>query len=69
MPKKIRFAFIFGFVGFVTSCGAHIVAGNLPIYAQQVGVGVALIGVLIAAYGFAEIIARPIFGAVADRRA
>jgi MFS family permease len=68
MQKPIRFAFILGFVGFVTSFGAHIVAVNLPVYAQQVGVGVALIGILIAAYDFAEIIAKPIFGAVADRQ-
>ena len=68
MPKNIKFAFILGFVGFVTSFGAHIVAVNLPVYAQQVGVGVAMIGILIAAYDFAEIIAKPIFGAVADRQ-
>ena len=59
---------ILGFVGFVTSFGAHIVAVNLPIYAEQVGVGVAAIGVLIAAYDFAEIVAKPTFGALADRR-
>jgi len=68
MQKHIRFAFILGFVGFVTSFGAHIVAVNLPVYAQQVGVGMAMIGILIAAYDFAEIIAKPIFGAVADRQ-
>ncbi len=60
--------FILGFVGFVTSFGAHIVAVNLPIYAEQVGVGVAVIGLLIAAYDFAEILAKPVFGTLADRR-
>ncbi len=60
--------FILGFVGFVTSFGAHIVAVNLPIYAEQIGVGVAVIGLLIAAYDFAEILAKPIFGTLADRR-
>src|SRR3990172_4994727 len=59
---------ILGFVGFVTSFGAHIVAVNLPVYAEQVGVGVAMIGLLIAAYDFAEIVAKPAFGALADRR-
>ncbi len=59
---------ILGFVGFVTSFGAHIVAVNLPFYADQVGIGVAMIGLLIAAYDLAEIIAKPIFGALADRR-
>ncbi|MCY7409994.1 MAG: MFS transporter [Chitinophagales bacterium] len=64
---SIRFAFILGFVGFVTSFGAHIVAVNLPFYAEQVGIGLAMIGVLIAAYDFAEIIAKPIFGSIGDK--
>lgn len=38
----LLFAFILGFVGFVTSFGAHIVAVNLPVYAKQVGIGVAI---------------------------
>ncbi len=62
------YALILGFVGFVTSFGAHIVAVNLPFYAEAVGVGVAVIGLLIAAYDFAEIIAKPLFGALADRQ-
>ncbi|OGO34446.1 MAG: hypothetical protein A2W35_03525 [Chloroflexi bacterium RBG_16_57_11] len=41
---------ILGVVGFVTSFCAHIVAVNLPTYAEQVGVGLAMIGLLIAAY-------------------
>ncbi len=65
---SILIAIILGIVGFVTSFGAHIVAVNLPLYAEQVGVGLATIGLLIAAYDFAEIIAKPIFGAVADRQ-
>ena len=68
MRLSLLFAFILGFVGFVTSFGAHIVAVNLPEYAQEVGVGVAMIGILIAAYDFAEIIAKPIFGSIADRQ-
>jgi MFS family permease len=65
---SLLFAFVLGFVGFVTSFGAHIVAVNLPEYAKEVGVGVAMIGLLIAAYDFAEIIAKPIFGSVADKQ-
>jgi MFS family permease len=65
---SLLFAFVLGFVGFVTSFGAHIVAVNLPEYAKEVGVGVAMIGLLIAAYDFAEIIAKPIFGTVADKQ-
>ncbi len=64
----LRFAAILGCVGFVTSFGAHVVAVNLPTYAEAVGVGVAVIGLLIAAYDFAEILAKPVFGAVADRQ-
>ena len=63
-----RIIFILGFVGFVTSFGAHVVAVNLPVYAKQVGVGLAVIGVLIAVYDFAEIFAKPAFGWIADRR-
>jgi len=68
MQPRLIYAVILGFVGFVTSFGAHVVAVNLPIYAEQVGVGVAVIGLLIAAYDFAEILAKPVFGALADRQ-
>src|SRR5574341_667110 len=68
MRSRLWLVLILGFIGFVTSFGAHIVAVNLPVYAEQVGVGVAVIGLLIAAYDFAEIVAKPVFGALADRR-
>src|SRR5512141_2406880 len=68
MKVSLLFAFILGFVGFVTSFGAHIVAVNLPEYAKEVGVGVAMIGLLIAAYDFAELIAKPIFGSLSDKQ-
>src|SRR5258706_5234780 len=66
--KKFWPILMLGFVGFVTSFGAHIVAVNLPVYAEQVGVGVAMIGLLISAYDLAEIVAKPLFGTLADRR-
>lgn len=56
-----------GFVAFVTSFGAHVVAVNLPVYAKHEGVGLLMIGVLIAAYDFAEIFAKPAAGFLADR--
>ncbi len=59
---------VLGIVAFVTSFGAHVVAVNLPSYAAQVGVGLAMIGLLISAYDAAEVVAKPLFGAVADRR-
>ncbi len=64
---RFVYAAILGFVGFVTTFGAHIVAVNLPVYARQVGVGVGMIGLLIAVYDLAEIVAKPTFGAIADR--
>ena len=54
--------------GFVTSFGAHVVATNLPTYAETVGVGAFTIGMLIAVYDFAELFAKPAAGGVADRR-
>ncbi len=60
--------FVLSLVGFTTSFGAHVVAVNLPVYAREVGVGVAVIGLLIAIYDLAEVIAKPAFGYVADRR-
>lgn len=68
MKTSLKYAFILGFVGFVTSFGAHIVAVNLPFYAEKVGVGLAMIGLLIAVYDFAEIIAKPLFGGFADKK-
>src|SRR5712664_832970 len=54
--------------GFVTSFGAHVVATNLPTYAEMVGAGAFTIGLLIAVYDFAELFAKPAAGVVADRR-
>lgn len=54
--------------GFVTSFGAHVVATNLPTYAETVGAGAFTIGLLIAIYDFAELFAKPAAGVVADRR-
>jgi len=68
MKTSLKWAFILGFVGFVTSFGAHIVAVNLPFYAEKVGIGLTMIGVLIAVYDFAEILAKPVFGGLADKK-
>jgi hypothetical protein len=35
---------------------------------QQVGVGFAMIGALVAVYDFAEIFPKPVFGILADRK-
>ncbi len=59
---------ILALCGFVTSFGAHIVATNLPSYAEKVGAGAFMIGLLIAVYDFAELFAKPLAGFVADKR-
>jgi hypothetical protein len=50
--------------GFLTSFGAHVVATNLPIYAETVGAGAFTIGLLIAAYDFAELFAKQAAGLI-----
>ena len=68
MKSSLKWAFVLGFLGFATSFGAHIVAVNLPFYAEKVGIGLTMIGLLIAIYDFAEIIAKPVFGGLADKK-
>lgn len=68
MKTSLKWAFILGFLGFATSFGAHIVAVNLPFYAEKVGIGLTMIGLLIAIYDFAEIVAKPVFGGLADKK-
>ncbi len=65
---RYGYLFILAACGFVTSFGAHIVATNLPSYAQTVGIGAFMIGLLIAVYDFAELFAKPVAGVIADRR-
>jgi MFS family permease len=68
MKTSMKWAFVLGFLGFATSFGAHIVAVNLPFYAEKVGIGLTMIGLLIAIYDFAEIVAKPVFGGLADKK-
>jgi MFS family permease len=68
MKTSLKWAFVLGFLGFATSFGAHIVAVNLPFYAEKVGFGLTMIGLLIAIYDFAEIVAKPLFGGLADKK-
>ena len=67
-PSPYWYLFILALSGFVTSFGAHIVATNLPVYAEAIGVGAFVIGMLIGVYDFAELFAKPLAGFVADRR-
>lgn len=68
LPARYWYLVILALTGFVTSFGAHIVATNLPSYAELVGVGAFMIGLLIAVYDFAELFAKPMAGFIADRR-
>src|SRR6266508_6955949 len=67
-PRQYWRLLILALSGFVTSFGAHIVATNLPSYAETVGAGAFTIGLLIAVYDFAELFAKPAAGFIADRR-
>lgn len=66
--KPYWYLLILALCGFVTSFGAHIVATNLPWYAETAGVGAFMIGLLIGVYDFAELFAKPFAGFIADRR-
>jgi MFS family permease len=66
--SRYCYLLILALAGLVTSFGAHIVATNLPSYAEDVGVGAFMIGLLIAVYDFAELFAKPMAGFVADKR-
>jgi MFS family permease len=68
MSSRFVYLAILSLSGFVTSFGAHIVATNLPAYAESVGAGAFMIGLLIAVYDFAELFAKPAAGFIADRR-
>jgi MFS family permease len=68
MSARCWYLVVLALSGFVTSFGAHIVATNLPSYAETVGAGAFTIGLLIAVYDFAELFAKPAAGFIADRR-
>lgn len=53
--------------GFVTAFGAHAVAANLGPYALGHHASLVELGVLLAVYDGAEVVLKPVFGALADR--
>lgn len=59
---------VLSLVGLVTAFGAHVADIHLPYYARQVGMGPFGVGVLLASYNFSEIVAKPIFGYISDKR-
>ena len=53
--------------GFVTAFGAFSVAAGLGASGESIGLDLLRIGVLLALYDVAEVILKPIFGALSDR--
>ncbi|MFV0458656.1 MAG: MFS transporter [Actinomycetales bacterium] len=53
--------------GFTTACGAHGVAVGLGLQAGDVGLALLGFGVMLALYDVAEVILKPVFGALSDR--
>lgn len=53
--------------GFVTAFGAHSIAANLGTYGQQHQASLLTIGLLLAIYDCAEVVLKPVFGAIVDR--
>jgi MFS transporter, DHA1 family, tetracycline resistance protein len=54
--------------GFVTAFGAHAVAANLGGYALGHGDSLLGLGLLLGVYDGAEVLLKPVFGAVVDRK-
>jgi MFS family permease len=53
--------------GFVTAFGAHSIAANLGTYGREQHATLLAIGLLLAIYDAAEVVLKPVFGALADR--
>jgi len=53
--------------GFVTAFGAHSIAASLGGYTESEHASLLTLGVLLAIYDGAEIVLKPVFGALADR--
>lgn len=53
--------------GFTTAFGAHGVAGALGVESGSIGEGLFALGVLLAVYDLAEVVLKPVFGALSDR--
>ncbi len=53
--------------GFTTAFGAHSIAGGLGAETHNLGLSILTLGVLLALYDIAEVILKPVFGALSDR--
>lgn len=66
-PGLAMLAPVYG-AGFVTAFGAHAVAANLGAYATGRHSSLWELGLLLGVYDAAEVVLKPFFGAVVDRR-
>jgi MFS transporter, DHA1 family, tetracycline resistance protein len=53
--------------GFVTAFGAHSIAANLGVFGREQHATLLTIGLLLAVYDAAEVVLKPVFGALTDR--
>src|SRR5207244_59974 len=66
-PEQRSALFALYGAGFVTAFGAHAVAANLGHYAMGRRASLVDLGILLALYDGAEVVLKPVFGALADR--
>jgi len=65
-PRRAAAASLYA-AGFTTAFGAHSIAANLGGYAKGWHEQLLMLGVLLALYDGAEVLLKPVFGALADR--
>lgn len=68
VPRWPVLAPVYG-AGFVTAFGAHAVAANLAAFAAGRHAALWQLGLLFGVYDGAEVVLKPVFGSIVDRRA
>ncbi|MBT2538239.1 MFS transporter [Arthrobacter sp. ISL-69] len=53
--------------GFVTAFGAHSIAAGMGAHSGDIGLSLLNLGILLAVYDLAEVVLKPVFGALSDR--
>jgi MFS transporter, DHA1 family, tetracycline resistance protein len=65
-PRRYQYWPLYA-AGFVTAFGAHSIAANLGGYGREQHATLLTVGLLLAVYDAAEVVLKPVFGALADR--
>jgi len=65
-PRRAAVAALYT-AGFTTAFGAHSIAANLGGYTRGQHESLLALGILLALYDGAEVLLKPVFGALADR--